>query len=131
MAIRTAAPENIDEYIAASAAEVQPILKKIRMAISAAAPEAREVISYRMPASRVRGMLVYFALQSSHRSLSAGVGGCQFEEGALPLRRAKRQSQVPARSTQSLHSYQARRAPQSETGPLATRGGKEETIEPS
>jgi uncharacterized protein YdhG (YjbR/CyaY superfamily) len=43
--------KNIDEYIAAAPADVQPILRKIRKTISAAAPDAQEIISYRMPGS--------------------------------------------------------------------------------
>ena len=43
-------PANIDEYIAASPANVRPILREIRRVIRAAAPEAEERISYRMPA---------------------------------------------------------------------------------
>ena len=66
MAIRTTAPKSIDEYIAASPSEVQPILKKIRLTISAAAPGAQELISYRMPAFRLRGILVYFAAFKTH-----------------------------------------------------------------
>lgn len=58
MAIRTTAAKSIDEYIAASPSDVQPSLKKIRMTISAAAPGAQEVISYRMPAFRLHGILV-------------------------------------------------------------------------
>ena len=40
MAIRKTAPKSIDEYIAGCPPETQPILKKIRMTISAAAPGA-------------------------------------------------------------------------------------------
>lgn len=69
MAIRTSAPKSIDEYIATAPSEVRPILKKIRMTISAAAPGAQEVISYRMPAFRLHGILVYFAAFKAHIGL--------------------------------------------------------------
>jgi uncharacterized protein YdhG (YjbR/CyaY superfamily) len=75
MASRTTAPKSIDEYIAASSVDVQPILKKIRMAISAAAPGAQEVISYRMPAFRLHGILVYFAAFKAHIGLYPPVSG--------------------------------------------------------
>ena len=75
MAIRTPAPNSIDEYIAASSSDVQPILKKIRMTISAAAPGAQEVISYRMPAFRLHGILVYFAAFKAHIGLYPPVSG--------------------------------------------------------
>ena len=47
-------PKTIDAYIAAARAEVRPILEKIRQTIAAAAPDAEEVISYRIPAFRGR-----------------------------------------------------------------------------
>lgn len=42
-------PGNVDEYLAAFPAEVQEALQKLRSAIRAAAPEAEEIISYRIP----------------------------------------------------------------------------------
>ena len=83
MAIRATAPKSIDEYIAACPAEVQPILKKIRMTISAAAPGAQEVISYRMPAFRLHGILVYFAVFKAHIGLYPPVSGDAGLEKAL------------------------------------------------
>ncbi len=44
-------------------------LEKLRQTIRAAAPEAEEVISYKMPAFRYRGRLVYFAAFKDHYSL--------------------------------------------------------------
>ena len=83
MAIRATAPTSIDEYIAAAPSEVQPILKKIRMTISAAAPGAQEVISYRMPAFRLHGILVYFAAFKAHIGLYPPVSGDAGLEKAL------------------------------------------------
>ena len=83
MAIRTTAPKSIDEYIAAAPSEVRPILKKIRMTISAAAPGAQEVISYRMPAFRLHGILVYFAAFKAHIGLYPPVSGDASLEKAL------------------------------------------------
>ena len=73
--MRTATPDNIDEYIAAAPAAVRPILREIRRVIRAAAPEAEEVISYRMPAFKQRGILVYFAAFKSHIGLFPPVRG--------------------------------------------------------
>ncbi len=67
--MRTATPNNIDDYILASPAAVRATLREIRRVIRAAAPEAEEVISYRMPAFRQRGILVYFAAFKSHIGL--------------------------------------------------------------
>ena len=75
MAIRTTAPQSIDEYIAASPTEVRPILEKIRVTIQAAAPGAQELISYRMPAFRLHGVLVYFAAFKAHIGLYPPVSG--------------------------------------------------------
>jgi uncharacterized protein YdhG (YjbR/CyaY superfamily) len=67
--------KNIDEYIAASAPEAQAILSRIRKTISAAAPEATETISYRMPAFLLGGVLVYFAAFKRHIGLYPPVKG--------------------------------------------------------
>jgi uncharacterized protein YdhG (YjbR/CyaY superfamily) len=70
------AAKSIDRYIAACAPEVQPILKKLRAAIRRAAPrEAVELISYRMPALKLHGMLVYFAAFKQHIGLFPPVRG--------------------------------------------------------
>jgi uncharacterized protein YdhG (YjbR/CyaY superfamily) len=59
--------ESIDQYIAKSAPEVRAVLRKLRSTIKRAAPpETEELISYRMPAFRLRGILVYFAAFKSH-----------------------------------------------------------------
>ena len=56
----------IDEYIATYPKNIQTILEKLRQAIGEAAPEAEEVISYRMPAFKLNGILVYFAAYKNH-----------------------------------------------------------------
>jgi len=69
------AAANIDEYIAASPPHVRPILREIRRVVHAAAPAARERISYRMPAFEQGGILVYFAAFRSHIGLFPPVRG--------------------------------------------------------
>ena len=54
-------PKDIDGYIAQFPADVQAILRKVRTTIRKAAPEAKETISYQMPAFKLHGILVYFA----------------------------------------------------------------------
>ncbi|MFI5181514.1 MAG: iron chaperone [Thermoanaerobaculia bacterium] len=105
---------------------MQPILKKIRRAISTAAPEAHELLSYRMPAFRLHGILVYFAAFKNHIGLYPPLGRCEAREGARALCRAERQSQVPARSTNSLRPHQESRALPGEAGPLSSGGEKKE-----
>jgi uncharacterized protein YdhG (YjbR/CyaY superfamily) len=58
--------KTIDEYIFAFPKNVQIILEEMRQAISEAAPEAEEAISYGMPAFRHKGILVYFAAFKNH-----------------------------------------------------------------
>lgn len=60
------APKDVDEYIAAFPKDVQDKLQDIRGAIRAEAPNAKEVISYGMPAFKQNGVLVYFAAHKGH-----------------------------------------------------------------
>jgi uncharacterized protein YdhG (YjbR/CyaY superfamily) len=73
--MRSLATNGIDDYIAASPARVRPILREIRRVARAAAPEAGELISYRMPAFRQHGVLVYFAAFKSHIGLFPPIAG--------------------------------------------------------
>jgi uncharacterized protein YdhG (YjbR/CyaY superfamily) len=66
MATTRATPKSIDEYIASFSPEVRAILEKIRVTIRKAAPDARETISYSMPAFTLGGALVYFAAFKKH-----------------------------------------------------------------
>jgi uncharacterized protein YdhG (YjbR/CyaY superfamily) len=61
-----ALPKSIDEYSAACSPEVRAILEKIRFTVRNAAPGAQETISYRMPAFKLRGVLMYFAAFKRH-----------------------------------------------------------------
>jgi uncharacterized protein YdhG (YjbR/CyaY superfamily) len=80
-----AAPTTVDEYIAPFPPEVQRILQRVRQVVREAAPEAREVISYRMPALRQGGILVYFAAFKRHIGLYPPVrGDAALEEAIAP-----------------------------------------------
>lgn len=59
---------SIDGYIAAFPEEIQAFLEQIRRTIKAAAPEAREKISYAMPTFELNGNLVHFAAFKNHIS---------------------------------------------------------------
>lgn len=61
-----AAPVSVDEYIHGFSPEVQAILQRVRQVVREAAPDAQEVISYRMPAVKQNGVLVYFAAFKNH-----------------------------------------------------------------
>jgi uncharacterized protein YdhG (YjbR/CyaY superfamily) len=78
-------PKNIDEYIASCAPEVQAVLERIRSTIRSAAPDARETISYRIPAFTQNGALVYFAAFKQHIGFYPPVtGDARLEEAVSP-----------------------------------------------
>lgn len=79
----TKVPASIDDYIAAQPARVQKVLRRIRQVARDNAPEAEELISYRMPAFRQGGILVYFAAFSSHIGLYPPVRGDAKLEAAV------------------------------------------------
>ena len=79
----SATPTNIDEYIAASPLAVRSILRELRRIAREAAPDAEEVISYRMPAFRLNGILIYFAAFKHHIGLFPPVSGDAKLEKAL------------------------------------------------
>lgn len=58
--------ETIDEYIATFPEPVQKTLQKLRQTIKDSAPEAKETVSYQMPAFKLNGILVYFAVFKNH-----------------------------------------------------------------
>jgi|SRR5580700_7398291 uncharacterized protein YdhG (YjbR/CyaY superfamily) len=64
------APKDVDEYLAGVQEPARSTLGKIRATIrSAVPPEATETISYRIPAFKYKGVLVWFAAFSNHCSL--------------------------------------------------------------
>ena len=58
--------ETIDEYVATFPRNVQDILEELRQTIQNSAPDAKEAISYQMPAFKLNGNLVYFAAFKNH-----------------------------------------------------------------
>ncbi len=64
------ASRTVDEYLAGVPEPARSTLNKIRAAIrSVVPPEATETISYRIPAFKYKGVLVWFAAFSNHCSL--------------------------------------------------------------
>ena len=76
-------PETIDEYNAGFPPEKRAILEKIRTTIRGAAPDAKEVISYRMPTFTQNGVLVHYAAFKNHIGLYPPVSGDAELEAAL------------------------------------------------
>lgn len=62
-------PKDVDEYLASVPEPARSTLKRVRATIrSVVPPEATEVISWRMPMFKYKGLLVGFAAFSNHCS---------------------------------------------------------------
>ena len=81
--VKQTGTSEVDTYIATFSIEIQAILQSIRETIKRAAPESEEVISYRMPAFRQNGILVYFAAWKKHIGLYPPIAGDQALEKAI------------------------------------------------
>ena len=79
-------PKDIARYIAQFPADVQAILEKVRATVRHAAPEAKETISYQMPAFKQHGMLVYFAAWKKHIGFYPPVSGDKAQIGRASCR---------------------------------------------
>jgi uncharacterized protein YdhG (YjbR/CyaY superfamily) len=85
LATHRTTPTTIDEYISAFSPDVQAILQKIRRVVQSAAPGAQETISYRMPAFKLNGILLYFAAFKKHIGLYPPIkGDAQLEKDVSP-----------------------------------------------
>ena len=84
--------KSVDEYIASQPEEVQAVLKRVRIIIRKAVPEAEEVISYQIPAYKLGGRpVLYFAGWTSHYSVYP-VGdrlGPEFKDDLKPYKVTK------------------------------------------
>ena len=61
---------SVDEYIALQPEAAQAVLERVRRTIRKAVPEAEEVISYKMPTYKLRGLpVLYLAGWKEHYSL--------------------------------------------------------------
>jgi uncharacterized protein YdhG (YjbR/CyaY superfamily) len=78
-------PSNVDDYIRGYPEKVQTVLRKIRRVVRKAAPRASEVISYRMPALKQHGILLYYAAFKAHIGLYPPVvGDARLEKAVAP-----------------------------------------------
>lgn len=59
-------PTSVEEYFSWFSPEIQAKLQQIRDTLRAALPEAKEVISYHMPAFKTSEVLVNYAAAKSH-----------------------------------------------------------------
>ena len=88
--------KSIDAYIADQPVEYRTTLEKIRTTIQKAAPEARECISYGMPAFKMGWPLVYFALFSKHIGFYPTASGVrEFAKELITYKTSKGAIQFP------------------------------------
>src|SRR5947209_16464435 len=76
-------PGKIDEYISDFPPQKRAVLEQIRRTIRAAAPDAEEAISYRMPTFKQNGILVHFAAFTNHIGLYPPISGDASLEKAI------------------------------------------------
>ena len=57
---------NFDAYLERFPKNVQRLLQKMRLTIKKAAPQAKETLSYGIPAFTLNGLLVWFAAHKNH-----------------------------------------------------------------
>jgi uncharacterized protein YdhG (YjbR/CyaY superfamily) len=76
---------DIDSYIASFPEEIRKLLEQIRVAIRKAAPDAKETISYGMPAFEQNGILVYFAAFKNHIGFYPTASGVEAFKNDLSL----------------------------------------------
>ncbi|MEP7355163.1 MAG: DUF1801 domain-containing protein [Acidobacteriota bacterium] len=94
----TALPATIDEYLATIPEPARTTLTKVRAVIrSVLPPETEEVISYRIPVFKYKGMVVGFAAFKNHCSLFAMNGRVQqdFKEELKGYKTSKGTIQFP------------------------------------
>ncbi len=92
----TALVEDIDRYIGSRPDHVREKLGELRQIIRSAAPKAEEVISYRMPAFKLNGILVYFAACKNHIGFyPTGSGITAFEKELTVYNYSKGAIQFP------------------------------------
>lgn len=90
------APDTIDAYIAAQPEEVRALLSKVRETIHAAAPNAAEKISWRMPTFWQGENLIHFAAFKKHLGIYPGdLSLVPFEERLAGYHRTKGAIQFP------------------------------------
>lgn len=89
-------PNCIDDYIAAQPVNVRLLLQKIREIIHAAAPEAIEKISWRMPTFWQGENLIHFAAFKNHIGLyPGGEATTKFAERLTGYKTSKGAIQLP------------------------------------
>jgi uncharacterized protein YdhG (YjbR/CyaY superfamily) len=107
---------SVDDYIEAQPAELQAALRRVRVAIRKALPDADELISYNMPAYRQHGrVVIYFAGWKEHYGLYGAaastvaafgeeLAGSEISKGTIKFPLAE---PVPARLIERIAKFRA------------------------
>ncbi len=89
-------PNNINEYIATFPLQTRKLLRQMKATIKKAAPKAEEVISYRIPAFKFHGLLVWFAAHTRHIGFYPRISAMQaFKKELSKYKNAKGSVQFP------------------------------------
>jgi uncharacterized protein YdhG (YjbR/CyaY superfamily) len=92
----TAVISDFETYLSGFPNEIQTRLKQVRASIKKAAPKAEESISYRMPAFKYKGILVWIAAHKNHIGLYPKASGiAAFRKELSVYKMAKGSVQFP------------------------------------
>ena len=88
--------KTVDGYIKTFPKDVQGILRKMRLTIRRAAPEAVEAVSYQIPTFKLNGNLVWFAAFKKHIGFYPTTSGIKaFKKELSAYKGAKGSVQFP------------------------------------
>jgi uncharacterized protein YdhG (YjbR/CyaY superfamily) len=89
-------PSSIEEYFSWFSPDVQSKLQEIRRILQKALPDAKEVISYHMPAFKTSEVLVYYAAMKNHLGFyPTNSGVSEFKEELKDYVTSKGAIQIP------------------------------------
>ncbi|HKW32635.1 MAG TPA: DUF1801 domain-containing protein [Candidatus Acidoferrum sp.] len=96
MATSRKTAKNFDDYLDRFPKQVQQRLQKMRLTVKKAAPQAKEKISYGIPAFTLNGMLVWFAAFKNHIGFYPRTSAiAAFKKELAPYKGAKGSVQFP------------------------------------
>jgi len=85
-----------DEYISSFPKNLQALLNEMRAIVTAAAPQAEEIISYNMPALKQKSVLVYYAAYEHHIGFYPTASGiANFQQEIAKYKSSKGALQFP------------------------------------
>lgn len=89
-------PESVDQYFSWFSGETLERLQRIRAVLMSEIPEAKEVISYSMPAFKTTEVLVYYAVAKNHIGFyPTNSGVSEFKKELEPYQTSKGAIQFP------------------------------------